>query len=116
MYLGSEWLEKLHLGLGSVVKGLPSMCEALNSIPRTGQKNEFLFINNNYIFHASNLTFLFVCLFVVCFVFQDRVSLCSSGVLELNSVDQAGLKLRNLPASDSQVLELKACATTAWHL
>ena len=68
MYLGSEWLEKLHLGLGSVVKGLPSMCEALNSIPRTGQKNEFLFINNNYIFHASNLTFLFVCLlFVLCF-------------------------------------------------
>ena len=28
--------------------------------------------------------------------------------------DQAGLKLRNLPASASQVLGLKACATTAW--
>jgi hypothetical protein len=28
-------------------------------------------------------------------------------------VDQAGLKLRNLPASASQVLGLKACATTA---
>jgi hypothetical protein len=29
------------------------------------------------------------------------------------SVDQAGLKLRNLPASASQVLGLKVCATTA---
>ena len=28
-------------------------------------------------------------------------------------VDQAGFKLRNLPASASQVLELKACATTS---
>jgi hypothetical protein len=32
-----------------------------------------------------------------------------------HSVDQAGLKLRNLPASGSQVLGLKACATTAWQ-
>jgi hypothetical protein len=30
-----------------------------------------------------------------------------------HSVDQAGLKLRNPPASTSQVLGLKACATTA---
>ena len=32
------------------------------------------------------------------------------------NVDQAGLELRNLPASASasQVLGLKACATTAW--
>jgi hypothetical protein len=29
-------------------------------------------------------------------------------------VDQAGLKLRNLSASTSQVLGLKLCATTAW--
>jgi hypothetical protein len=31
-------------------------------------------------------------------------------------VDQAGLELRNLPASASQVLGLKVCATTAWLL
>ena len=31
-----------------------------------------------------------------------------------HSVDQAGLQLRNLPASASQVLGLQACATTAW--
>jgi hypothetical protein len=30
------------------------------------------------------------------------------------SVDQGGLELRNPPASASQVLGLKACATTAW--
>jgi hypothetical protein len=47
------------------------------------------------------------------FVSQDRVSLYSPGCPGTHSEDQAGLKLRNLPASTSQVLELKACATTA---
>jgi hypothetical protein len=37
-------------------------------------------------------------------------------VLELTFVDQAGLELRNPPASASQVLGLKACATTAWQV
>jgi hypothetical protein len=54
---------------------------------------------------------LFVCLFVS---FPVRVSLCSPGCPGTHSVDQAGLELRNLPASASQVLGLKACATTAW--
>jgi hypothetical protein len=31
-------------------------------------------------------------------------------------VSQAGLELRNLPASASQVLGLKSCATTAWRV
>jgi hypothetical protein len=44
-----------------------------------------------------------------CFVFRDRVSLCSPGCPGAHSVDQAGLELRNLPASASR---LKACATT----
>jgi Na+/melibiose symporter-like transporter len=58
--------------------------------------------------------FCFVLFF--CFLFfQDRVSLCSPGCPETHSVDQAGLELRNPPASDSQVLGLKACATTAWR-
>jgi hypothetical protein len=43
---------------------------------------------------------------------QDRVSLCSPGCPGTHIVDQAGLKLRNLPASVSQVLGLKVCATT----
>jgi hypothetical protein len=37
----------------------------------------------------------------------------SPGCPGTHSVDQAGLKLRNPPASASQMLELKACATTA---
>jgi hypothetical protein len=45
-------------------------------------------------------------------VFQDRVSLCSRGCPGTHSVDQAGLELRNSPASASQVLGLKACTTT----
>jgi hypothetical protein len=44
---------------------------------------------------------------------RDRVSLCSPGCPGTHSVDQAGLELRNSPASASQVLGLKACATTA---
>jgi hypothetical protein len=51
-----------------------------------------------------------------CFVFQDKVSLCSPGCLGAHSVDQAGLELRNPPASASQVLVSKACATTARHI
>jgi hypothetical protein len=46
------------------------------------------------------------------FVFRDRVSLCSSGCPGTHFVDQAGLELRNLPASASPVLGLKACTTT----
>jgi hypothetical protein len=73
----------------------------------------------------------FVCLFVcVCFwfglvwfglvwfglvwFFRDRVSLYSPGCPGTHSVDKAGLELRNLPASASQVLGLKVCTTTAW--
>ncbi|GAB1301827.1 Metallophosphoesterase 1 [Apodemus speciosus] len=47
--------------------------------------------------------------------FHYQVSLCSPGCPGTQSVDQAGLKLRNPPASASQVLGLKACATTAWQ-
>jgi hypothetical protein len=58
---------------------------------------------------------LFVCLFLFLFlflVFRDRVSLYSPGYPGTHFVDQAGLELRNLPASASRVLGLKACATT----
>jgi hypothetical protein len=54
------------------------------------------------------LWLLLFCLFVL-FCFRDRVSLWSPGT---HSVDQAGLELRNPRASASQVLGLKACATT----
>jgi hypothetical protein len=63
---------------------------------------------------GSNTIFHFhVCLFVV---FQDKVSLCSPGCPGTHFVDQAGLELRNLPASASQVLGLKVCGTTARHV
>jgi hypothetical protein len=51
--------------------------------------------------------FLLFCFFVFCF-FQDRVSPCYPGCPRTHSVDQAGLELRNLPASGSRVLGLKA--------
>jgi hypothetical protein len=55
---------------------------------------------------AESFFFLFV------FVFRDRVSLCSPGCPGTHSVDQAGLELRNSPASVSRVLGLKARAIT----
>jgi hypothetical protein len=54
----------------------------------------------------------FVCLFVL-FFFKTGFLCVALAVLELTFVDQAGLELRNPPASASQVLGLKACATTA---
>jgi hypothetical protein len=59
----------------------------------------------------------YCCFVLFCFVlfFRYRVSLCSPGCPRAHSVDQAGLELRNLPASASQVLRLKACTTTVWH-
>jgi hypothetical protein len=71
---------------------------------------------------GTNNTNLLVCLFVLfwvflfCFVFcfsRQAFSLYSPGCPGTHSVDQAGLELRNPPASASQVLGLKACATTA---
>jgi hypothetical protein len=55
------------------------------------------------------LSFLFSFSFLV---FRDKVSLYSPGCPETHYVDQAGLELRNPPASASQVLGLKAGATT----
>jgi hypothetical protein len=53
--------------------------------------------------------FLFLFAF---FLFRDRISLYSPDCPGTHFVDQAGLKLRNLPASASRVQGLKACATT----
>ena len=66
---------------------------------------------------SRNVFFVWLGFCFVLFFFQDRVSLCSPGCPRAHSVDQAVLKLRNLPASASQVLGLKACATTAlWNV
>jgi hypothetical protein len=55
---------------------------------------------------------LFLFVVVVLVVFRDRVSLCSLGCPGTHFVDQAGLELRNPPASATRVLGLKACTTT----
>lgn len=47
-----------------------------------------------------------VCL-LVCLFILDRVSLCSSGCSGSYPVDQAGLDLRDLPASAFQLLGLR---------
>jgi hypothetical protein len=60
---------------------------------------------DNYHLFPSFVFFFFL-------VFRDRVSLYSPGCPGTHFVDQAGLELRDPPASASQVLGLKVCATT----
>lgn len=49
--------------------------------------------------------------FFVC-LFSDTVLVCSPGWPGTRHVDQAALKLSNVPTFVSQVLELKLCAST----
>ena len=65
--------------------------------------------SSGIVVHAKSFISLNVFFFFF-FFFQDRVSLGSPGCPGTHSVDQASLKLRNSPASASQVLGLKACA------
>jgi hypothetical protein len=60
---------------------------------------------------SANKDTPFLLSFFLFLIFRDRVSLCSPGYPGTHFVDQAGLELRSSPASASQVLELKACAT-----
>jgi hypothetical protein len=62
---------------------------------------------------SATFIYLFVYLFTFVLFFRDRVSLYSHGCSGSHSVDQAGLELRNLHASASHMLGLKACTTTA---
>jgi hypothetical protein len=56
--------------------------------------------------------FFFFFSFLSFFLFLNKVSLYSPGCPGTYSVNQAALKLRNLPAS--QVLGSKTCTTTVW--
>jgi hypothetical protein len=60
----------------------------------------------------QNYGVLFCFVLFVCLFFRGGVSLCSSSCLGTHFVDQAGLELRNPPASASRVLGLKVCMTT----
>jgi hypothetical protein len=62
------------------------------------KKKEFFFL-----FHDVHCTH----------IIDEAASVNSPGCPGTHSVDQVGLELRNPPASASQVLGLKACATTA---
>jgi hypothetical protein len=63
-------------------------------------------------YDMSSFVFLVFLVFWCFLIFRDKVSLCSPGCPGTHSVNQAGLELRNSPASASQVLGLKAYATT----
>ena len=62
--------------------------------------------------------FLFVCLFV-CFIdffFKAESHLCSPGCPGSHSVHQAGLRLRDSPASISPLLGLEVCVLLCYFL
>jgi hypothetical protein len=63
-------------------------------------------------YHMSIFLIFLLFFFFFFLVFRDRVSLYSPGYPGTHFVDQAGLELRDSPASASQVLGLKVCATT----
>ena len=87
----------------------PCGCWELNSGPLEEQSLLF-----NPLSHLSSTGLQFLILWFG-LIFWDRVSLCSPGCPGTHSVDQAGLELRNPPASASRVLGLKACdITAAW--
>ena len=56
---------------------------------------------------AGNSHFYFV-LFCFCFVFRDRVPLCSPGCPGTHFVEQAGLKLRNPPGAGEMAQWVRA--------
>jgi hypothetical protein len=64
-----------------------------------------------------------MCKFLFCYffcfffflVFQDRVSLCSPGCPGTHPVEQAGLELRNPPASASRLPGIKGVCHHARH-
>jgi hypothetical protein len=71
-------------------------------------------VNGNQRLHVTKSSLFFSFLFFF-FSFWDRVSLCSPGYPGTCSVDQAGLELRDPPASPSWVLELKVWTATWPH-
>jgi hypothetical protein len=63
---------------------------------------------NFYHFKNSLVNATLLLLLLLLLVFRDRVSLYSAGCPGIHSVDEAGLELRNLLASASRVLGLRA--------
>jgi hypothetical protein len=90
----------------------PNSCLITLAFPYTGVSSLHRTKGHRGIFKAISYSeyyvFLWDFLFVFWFwVFWDRVSWYSPGHPGTHFVDQAGLELRNLPASASQVLGLK---------
>jgi hypothetical protein len=74
------------------------MTDTLSGDPSTGQRTWDRGHRSEDIPYLYRLLVLLLFLFLF---FQDKVSLCSPGCPGTHSVDQAGLELRNLPASAS---------------
>jgi hypothetical protein len=69
--------------------------------------SSFSFLYFSFLFFFGGGLFCFF-LFFFFLTFGERISLCSPGCSGIHFIDQAGLELRDLPASASGVLGLKA--------
>jgi hypothetical protein len=107
MECGALWKQVYHWRMGlEIPRSVQFELFFASWSPKGGSYNQAFPIRVEWI--SSNRTNLFFFFFF----FQDRVSLCSPRCPGTHSVDQAGLELRNPPASASRVLGLKACTTT----
>jgi hypothetical protein len=104
-------MERDTSSLGGSTSKSEMLTQTLSFLSYTGGKQLWC-SSDDHLKKGNWLAYLFIYLFIYLFS-QDRVALCSPGCPGAHSVDQAGLELRNPPASASQVLGLKASATTA---
>jgi hypothetical protein len=81
--------------MGNIIKSV--LCAHIYNMILQCEMETFTFNNINQVLFS--LVFLFFLGFFCFFVFRDRVSLCSPGCPGTHFVDQAGLELRNPPAS-----------------
>ena len=89
---------------GILMKNVATFCPCLKSLPEVKVKRFRLNkLTKEVSKQPSRDLVLWLSLFFLSLVFRDRVSLYSTGCPGTHSVHQAGLELRNLPASASQV-------------
>jgi hypothetical protein len=109
--------------MGCAVQGLRFVQYAQNSAgTEPAPMNDVVYYVNvsTCIYHIHVFTYEVpagVCVFFFFFsffCFFETGFLCSPGCPRTHFADQAGLELRNSPASASQMLGLQACTTTAW--
>ena len=110
MYTGMQARMYMHIPCHLTYTYTGSSVSTYTYVGACTYRMHFLFSKARMFFFVF-LFFVFICLFFGFWFFETGFLCVALTVLEL-TLDQAGLKLRNSPASASQVLRLKVCAST----